>query len=85
MRPFVINSNICLDESQISSFSILMRNINYNIGNSYITYSILKELCDNPLSDLLNLRYNDDNQNFYTKINELNSVGGGNTFQRRII
>ncbi len=77
MRPFVLNSSICLEEEQISSFSSLMYNINYNIGNSYITYSVLKELCNNPLSDLLNERYNELNLKYYSEINKKYAAGGG--------
>ena len=42
--PFFVNSNICLKENDISSFSSFMTSIAGNTGNSYITYSLLKEL-----------------------------------------
>lgn len=44
VKPFFINSNICLCESDISSFDEFMNSIAGNTGNSYITYSLLKEL-----------------------------------------
>ena len=44
-KPFFINSNLCYDECDIATFDKYMRSIQYNIGNSYITYSLIKELC----------------------------------------
>lgn len=43
-RPFVINSNICTADEDISSYSAFMDSVACNIGNSYITWSLLKEL-----------------------------------------
>lgn len=42
--PFVINSNICTSESDISSYDVMMNAIAGNTGNSYITWSLLKEI-----------------------------------------
>lgn len=44
MVPFVINSNICITKGDIDSFDVYMNSIAGNIGNSYITWSLLKEL-----------------------------------------
>lgn len=43
MIPFVINSNICTTQSDISNYSVMMDVISGNVGNSYITWSLLKE------------------------------------------
>ena len=44
IKPFFINSNICLDDKDIRSFDRFMKVIAGNTGNSYITYSLIKEL-----------------------------------------
>ena len=44
LKPFFINSNICFDKSDIKDFYSFMRMIAGNVGNSYITYSLIKEL-----------------------------------------
>ena len=44
IKPFFINSNICLEENDISSFEKFMETIAGNTGNSYITYALIKEL-----------------------------------------
>lgn len=43
-RPYVINSNICTADEDVSSYSVFMDSVACNIGNSYITWSLLKEL-----------------------------------------
>jgi hypothetical protein len=43
-KPFVINSNIVTSYSDIASFDAFMEATACNTGNSYITYSLLKEL-----------------------------------------
>lgn len=43
-RPFVINSNICCSYDDIVSYDKLMYSVAGNVGNSYITYALLKEL-----------------------------------------
>ncbi|MBQ2644458.1 polysaccharide pyruvyl transferase family protein [bacterium] len=42
--PFFINSNICTQSSDTYDFDTFMTAIAGNTGNSYITYSLLKEL-----------------------------------------
>lgn len=44
-KPFFINSNICLESRDISSFDTFMNAIAGNTGNAYITYALIKELC----------------------------------------
>lgn len=44
IKPFFINSNICLKQDDISSFEKFMTSIAGNTGNSYITYALIKEL-----------------------------------------
>ena len=44
MIPFVINSNICIDKECTKSFDLLMDTVADNVGNSYITWSLLKEI-----------------------------------------
>jgi len=44
IKPFFINSNICLEEKDIYSQENFFSSIAGNIGNSYITYSLIKEL-----------------------------------------
>ena len=45
--PFVINSNICTSKRDTLSYDTLMETIAGNSGNSYITWSLLKEIgCD---------------------------------------
>lgn len=43
-KPFFINSNICMDYSDISTLDAFKKSIVGNIGNSYITYSLIKIL-----------------------------------------
>ena len=43
-NPFFINSNICLKQEDICDFDTFMKTIAGNTGNSYITYSLMKEL-----------------------------------------
>ena len=42
--PFFINSNICMNQDDISSYEKFMSAIAGNTGNSYITYALIKEL-----------------------------------------
>lgn len=44
IQPFFINSNICLHDEDIKNFDTFMTSVAGNIGNSYITYSLIKEL-----------------------------------------
>ena len=44
VKPFFINSNICLKEDDISSYKKFMNSVAGNTGNSYITYALIKEL-----------------------------------------
>lgn len=45
--PFVINSNICTSKKDVETYDVLMDAIAGNSGNSYITWSLLKEIgCD---------------------------------------
>ena len=44
IKPFFINSNICLEQADISSYERFMSSIAGNTGNSYITYALIKEL-----------------------------------------
>lgn len=50
-KPFVINSNIVTSQADVETFEAFMNATARNIGNSYITYSLLKEL-GLPLSAL---------------------------------
>lgn len=43
-KPFVINSNICTSIKDIATYKAFMNAIAGNTGNSYITWSLLKEL-----------------------------------------
>ena len=52
-KPFFINSNICLQNSDINSFENFMKSIAGNTGNSYITYALIKEL----MGDLSEIRH----------------------------
>lgn len=45
IKPFFINSNICLEKKDISSYDLFMQSISGNTGNSYITYALIKEVC----------------------------------------
>ena len=58
-KPFFINSNICINSSDISTFEVFMNSIAGNTGNSYITYALIKEL----FGGLINIRHI---QNIYT-------------------
>lgn len=42
--PFFINSNLCTEKDDIKSLENFKRAIAYNIGNSYITWSLIKQL-----------------------------------------
>lgn len=44
IKPFIINSNICYEKEEITSYEKFMHTVNYNIGNSYITYCFLKSI-----------------------------------------
>ena len=50
-KPFVINSNIVTSQADVQTFEAFMNAIACNTGNSYITYSLLKEL-GVPLNEL---------------------------------
>ena len=45
IAPFLINSNLCTENSDVESFENFMRIVAGNTGNSYISYSLIKELC----------------------------------------
>ncbi len=53
IKPFFINSNICLSYDDISSYEKFMTAIAGNTGNSYITYALIKEL----FGGLINIRH----------------------------
>ena len=64
IRPFFINSNICMTSEDISSYDKFMSSICGNTGNSYITYSIIKALFGDlvPIKHIQNIyEYNFDN------------------------
>ena len=42
MTPFIINSNICLSTLDICNAKSIYKSVAGNIGNSYITWSLLK-------------------------------------------
>lgn len=44
VKPFFINSNICVDEGDISSLENYLSSLAFNIGNSYPTWSLIKQL-----------------------------------------
>lgn len=44
-KPFIINSNLCFENKDIASFDQYMQSTQFNIGNSYISYSLIKEIC----------------------------------------
>lgn len=50
IKPFVINSNICIKHEDISSYANFFDAVAGNTGNSYITYSLLKETVDSAES-----------------------------------
>lgn len=45
VRPFLINSNLCTCAKDVSTCDSLMRTIAGNVGNSYISYALIKECC----------------------------------------
>lgn len=45
--PFFINSNLCTENDDIKDYKSFIESIAYNIGNSYITWSLIKELQGN--------------------------------------
>lgn len=51
MIPFFINSNIITSKDSLKSSDTFMSAIAGNTGNSYITYSLLKELGQTDLPD----------------------------------
>lgn len=74
IKPFFINSNICMDKQDISSYKTFMSTIGGNTGNSYITYSLIKEL----FGDLISIRhiqniYEYDFDNSATDIDYINN------------
>ena len=52
-KQFFINSNICLENDDISTYEKFMTAIAGNTGNSYITYALIKEL----FGGLINIRH----------------------------
>ena len=46
-RPFLLNSNVCGNAAIVSTYDKLMSAVNYNTGNSYIAYAVLKGLFGN--------------------------------------
>ena len=52
VRPFFINSNICLTDEDVSDYASFMKSVAGNTGNSYITYALMKELGCSVESDL---------------------------------
>ena len=74
IKPFFINSNICLKQDDISSYERFMTSIAGNTGNSYITYALIKELFGG-LVDIRNIQniyeYNFDNED--TDIDYINN------------
>ena len=65
IKPFFINSNICFEKTDISTYETFMNSIAGNIGNSYITYSLIKELFGGlkKIKHIQNIyNYNFDNQ-----------------------
>lgn len=44
-RPFLINSNLPLSDSDVADYETLMRSVAGNVGNSYISYALIKEVC----------------------------------------
>lgn len=44
IKPFVINSNICTQQSEVETYNSFMDAVAGNTGNSYITWALLKEL-----------------------------------------
>lgn len=44
IKPFFINSNICTDNDDISTLDNFMNSVAGNIGNSYITYALIKTI-----------------------------------------
>ena len=42
--PFFINSNLCVNKNDVSSFSMFMDSVAGNTGNSYITYALIKTI-----------------------------------------
>lgn len=41
-NPFFINSNLCIEKNDLTSFSNFMDSMAGNTGNSYITYALIK-------------------------------------------
>jgi len=73
--PFFINSNILTSQDDIKNFSSLMESISYNIGNSYITYSLIKECFDDikTLHHIQNI-YTYDFEDSYKDIDFINNI-----------
>lgn len=65
IKPFFINSNICLNNDDISTFERFMKTTAKNTGNSYITYALIKEIFGeftNEINHIPNIyEYNFDN------------------------
>lgn len=73
--PFFINSNIVTSLENVKDFSSFMNAISYNTGNSYITYSLIKE-CFNDIKSLHHIQniYNYDFDNQEKDIDFINNV-----------
>ena len=44
-RPFLINSNLPLSDADVADYETLMRSVAGNVGNSYISYALVNEVC----------------------------------------
>ena len=42
-KPFILNSCLCLQNEDVASYVNWGKSVAFNIGNSYISYSFLKE------------------------------------------
>ena len=73
IKPFFINSNICMRQEDISSYKKFMTSICGNAGNSYITFAIIKSLFGG-LTDIHHIQniYEYDFNNYEKDINYIN-------------
>lgn len=55
IRPFVINSNLATTKKDVATLDSFFDSVAGNVGNSYITYALLKE-CGIPLQNLQHIQ-----------------------------
>ncbi|MBP3925385.1 polysaccharide pyruvyl transferase family protein [bacterium] len=79
IKPFFINSNICLNSNDICSRENFYNSIAGNIGNSYITYALSKAIFGglidfNHIQNIYTYDFNSQNKDISTINNECSHV-----------